>query len=203
MSTVRKNLLLGKQSQLVFHMQEFFLAEVGKCVQKQEEEPVCFNVADMEASGRGKLRYVGGWAIRKSLDKSRRYFVGDKSSDSTEVLKKVSRDMEKINLLENNIIVPFEILEKTTTRPETLEAIKTRQFRERGLLHISDGAYAFFLQLEQQLVDKINHRGLTSLQTEMIDTAIKEITNNMPLKQEFAKLLDLQSLISYMFIAAT
>ena len=65
--------------QLVFHMQELFLAEVGRCVQKQEEEePVFFNVALMKASGRGKLRDIGGWTIRKSLDKSRRYVAGNK-----------------------------------------------------------------------------------------------------------------------------
>ena len=99
-----------------------------------------------------------------------------------------------MKILKNNVIVPFEILEKTTTRPETLEAIEARQFRERGLPHISDGAYAFFLLLEQQRVDKImNHRRLASLQIEMIDTTIKEISNNMPLKQEFTKLFDLQS----------
>ena len=174
--------------QLVFHIHDLFLAEVGKYVRKQEEEePVCFNVADMDASGRGKLRYIGGWAIRKSLDKSRRYVLGNKSSNSTEVLTKVTREIEKINLLENNVIVPFQILEKTTTRPETLEAIEVRQFRERGLLHISDGAYAFFLLLEQERVNKINHQRLTSLQTEMIDTTIKEVSNNTTLKQEFTK----------------
>jgi hypothetical protein len=141
----------------------------------------------MDASARGKLRYIGGWAIRKSLDKSCRYVLGNKSSNSTEVLTKVTREIEKINLLENNVIVPFQILEKTTTRPETLEAIEVRQFRERGLLHISDGAYAFFLLLEQERVNKINHQRLTSLQTEMIDTTIKEVSNNTTLKQEFTK----------------
>ena len=54
--------------QLVFHMEELFLAEVGKCVKKQEEdEPVCFNVADMEASGHGKVRYIGAWMGYKKV----------------------------------------------------------------------------------------------------------------------------------------
>ena len=34
---------------------------------------------------------------------------------------------------------------------------------------------------------------LASFQTEMIDRTIKETSNNMPLKQEFTKLFDLQS----------
>jgi hypothetical protein len=180
--------------QLVFHLYQLFTAEVGKRVRKQEEQdPIYFNVADMEAGGLGKIRYVGGWAIRKSMDSSRRYVIGNKSSDSTEVLSKVSRAIKKVNMLENNIIVPFLTLEQTTTRPETLDAIEVRQFRERGLLHISDGAYAFFLQLEQERVNKINIRRLTSLQTDMIDTSMKEVSNNKHLKDEFTKLFDLET----------
>jgi ATP-dependent DNA helicase PIF1 len=180
--------------QLMFHLYELFTAEVGKRVKKQEEEePICFNVADMEASGLGKIRYIGGWAIRKSMDKSRRYVVGNKSSDSTEVLSKVSREIKKVNLLENNVIVPFVTLEQTTTTPETLDTIEERQFRERGLLHISDGAYAFFLQLEQERVNKINLRRLTSLKSDLIDSSMKEVSNNITLKDEFTKLFDLET----------
>ena len=62
--------------------------------------------------------------IRKSLDKSRRYNVGNKLSDSIEVLNKVSREIEKIILLEKNVIVPFQILQETTTIPETLKAME-------------------------------------------------------------------------------
>ena len=149
-------------------------------------------MADMEAGGLGKIRYVGGWAIRKSMDSSRS-FIGNKSSDSTEVLSKVSRAIKKVNLLENNIIIPFLTLEQTTTRPETLDAIEVWQFCERGLLHISDSAYVFFLQLEQERVNKINIRRLTSLQTDMIDTSMKEVSNNKHLKDEFTKLFDLET----------
>jgi DNA helicase HerA-like ATPase len=84
-------------------------------------------------------------------------------------------------------------LNKPTTRPETLDAIEVWQFCERGLLRISDGAYVFFLQLEQERVNKINIRRLTSLQTDMIDTLMKEVSNNKHLKDEFTKLFDLET----------
>lgn len=68
-------------AQLLFHLYKLFLAEVGKVVRRQEEqEPVYFQVADMEAEGKGKIRYIRGWAVRKSLEKSFRYVQENKKS---------------------------------------------------------------------------------------------------------------------------
>ena len=45
------------------------MVEVGKRVRKQEEEnPVCFRVDEMVPEGKGKIRYIGGWAVRKRVD---------------------------------------------------------------------------------------------------------------------------------------
>ena len=58
---------------LVFHLHHhLFRNEVKKLVQKQEEaEPVPFPVAMMGPEGCGEIRYIGGWAVRKALKKSR------------------------------------------------------------------------------------------------------------------------------------
>lgn len=46
----------------------------AQLVRNQEVcEPISFKVKEMGAVGQGKVRYVGGWAIRKVLEKSRRY----------------------------------------------------------------------------------------------------------------------------------
>ena len=52
---------------------EFFehMKEVVK--KDREEEPVFFNVGEMGASGKAKVRHVGGWAIKKLLSKARKY----------------------------------------------------------------------------------------------------------------------------------
>ena len=42
-------------------------------VRKKEAGPIPFNVSDMGPDGRGKIRYIGGWAVRKALQKSLRY----------------------------------------------------------------------------------------------------------------------------------
>ena len=40
--------------------------------------------------------------------------------------------------------------------PDTLQVTEGRQYRERGLLHISDQAYIFFMALEKKRVDLLN-----------------------------------------------
>jgi ATP-dependent DNA helicase PIF1 len=69
---------------LVFHIFELFSEELGNLVRrKEEDEPLPFKVDEMGAHGRGKVRYVGAWAIRKSIQKSRRYIEFDCSDDAS------------------------------------------------------------------------------------------------------------------------
>lgn len=60
-------------AQLVFYLYNLFAAELEQLSRKhQEVETVSFKVEEMGPDGRGKVRYVGGWAIKKTLEKSRR-----------------------------------------------------------------------------------------------------------------------------------
>ena len=77
-------------------------------------------------------------------------------STSPAVRAKLNVEMKKITLLENHAIVQREFLETSSSNTEPLSAIEVRQYRERGLLHISDKTYEFFLALEQKRVDRIN-----------------------------------------------
>ena len=119
------NINSGQRSlsaQLVFYLYQLFLCEINRRIQKlDEQEPILFKIEGMEAEGRGKMRYIGGWAIRKSLEKSLRYVMENKQSDSTDVLRRATREIQKVNLSENNVIVPFsskhlEIYTKTISR---------------------------------------------------------------------------------------
>ena len=60
-------------AQLTFHLFQLFANELSSLVRKKEAGPIPFNVSDMGPDGRGKIRYIGGWAVRKALQKSRRY----------------------------------------------------------------------------------------------------------------------------------
>ena len=145
----------------------------------------------MESEGKGKIRYIGGWAVRKSLEKSRCYVEANKQSETKAVGEKVVKEMKKMHLLENNVIMLFATLSNFTANPETLNVTKCHQFREGGLLHINDGAYEFFLSLEQEKVNNINLVKLTSHQSNMVDMSIKAVSSNKTLINHFGGLFHL------------
>ena len=43
---------------------------------------------------------------------------------------------------------------------ETLDVTEARQYRERGLIHISDNAYRFFMAMESEGLKLINNNKL-------------------------------------------
>ena len=58
------------------------------------------------------------------------------------------------------------------TYPETLHITEDRQYRERGLLHITDDTYNFFMILEQKRVELLNINRLHKENEEMVSKAI-------------------------------
>ena len=171
---------------LVFNLYHLFTAEVANLVRREEEtEPIPFEVSMMGPEGKGKVRYIGGWAIRKTLEKSRKYIVDHKASSSTDVLRKVRIELTKTQLLEDNVIMPWSVLKSSTSNPDTLNVVESRQFRERGLLHISDQAQDFFMSLEQARVDKINKKRLECLKSDVVEVSIEEVSKDKKLEVDF------------------
>jgi hypothetical protein len=86
------------------------------------------------------------------------------------------------------VIIPSQILRETTKKPETLNVTESRQFREHRLLNISDGAYEFFMLLEQQRVDQINSVRLSQQGPDLIEDSIEDVTKNEVLQTKFLNL---------------
>ena len=176
---------------LVFHLYHLFTSEVAKLVRKQEvTDPLPFQVAVMGSEGQAKIRYIEGWAIRKSLEKSRKYAANHVTRGSAELLCKVKKELTKAQLLEDNVIIPLSVLESLSTQPETLNVVQSRQFQERGLLHISNEAHSFFMSLEQARVEKINKDRLDCLRAKVVQDSIDETCANRRLENQFAKCFD-------------
>ena len=71
---------------LIFYLFQLFGAELGNRVRKIEEcAPIHFNVQEMGLEGLGKVQYVGGWDIRKCLNRARSYIIDNKLSQSANV----------------------------------------------------------------------------------------------------------------------
>ena len=58
-------------TQLTFHLFQLFTDELSSLVGKQENGPILFNVSEMGSDGKGKIRYIGGWAVRKAVGSGR------------------------------------------------------------------------------------------------------------------------------------
>ena len=178
--------------QLTFPLYQLFVTEVERALKHEDVHTRKFNVKEMGVSGLGKLRYVGGWAIHKCLASCKRYLITHKHSQSNDVRKKLNNELRKIDLLDSNIVIPYVVLEKTTSHAGTLNITESRQHRQRGLLHITDEAFQFFLALEQERVNLISFKNLSSLKDQMIDQSIKSVLENKSIQDEFVSLFDLK-----------
>jgi hypothetical protein len=185
----------GKRSlgvQLTFHMYQLFVTEVERAMKHEVAQPPEFNVREMEANGLGKLRYVGGWAIHKSLASSQRYLKANKNSQEYNVCSKLNNELRKVDLLDSNVIIPYVVLEKTTSSPNSLNVTEFRQHRERGLLHITDEAFQFFLTLEQERVNLISLERLSLLKDQVVDRSIESVLGNQSIRDQFINLFDMK-----------
>ena len=63
-------------------------------------------------------------------------------------------------LLEEHIIVQYSWLQENTMFPGTLEVTEDRQYRERGLIHISDACFECLKRIEEQRQQLMNETRL-------------------------------------------
>jgi len=102
----------------------------------RQEEVIPSNVEQMSGVGRSKIRHVGGWAVRKVLNRARKYIQMNVYTNSESTMASVKKQQLICELLEENVIQPYIELEEKSKFPETLEVTEGRQYRQRGLLHI-------------------------------------------------------------------
>ena len=148
----------------------------------RQEEVIPFDVEQMSGVGRSKIRHVGGWAIRKVLNRARKYIQMNVYTHSELTMASVRKQKLICELLEENVIQPFAELEEKSKFPETLEVTEGRQYRQRGLLHISDPAYLFFLELEKKRVKLLNRQILKKERDKMVEVALAELNADETVK---------------------
>ena len=150
-----------------------FLERLSYVMNKlRQEEVIPFDVEQMSGVGRSKIRHVGGWAIRKVLNRARKYIQINVYTHSELTMASVRKQQLICELLEENVIQPFAELEEKSKFPETLEVTEGRQYRQRGLLHISDPTYLFFLELEKKRVKLLNRQILKKERDKMVEIAL-------------------------------
>ena len=99
-------------------------------------------------SGKGKVRYIGGWVI-SSVKKSKRA-----AKKRIMYKRKRVKDVEELILqkdLLEHLTASELILTESSDYKETLHEITRRQNLRRGLTHISDECVTFFMELDTEI----------------------------------------------------
>lgn len=94
----------------------------------------------------------------KVLNCARKYMQMNIYTNSELTMASVRKQQLICELLAENVIQPFVELEEKSKFPETPEVTEGRQYHQRGLLHISDPTYLFFLELEKKRVKLLNRQ---------------------------------------------
>ena len=151
-------------------------------VKDLQQEAVVLNVEEMSAAGRGKVRHVGGWAVRKVLEQSRRYVRTNIHSENAITMRTVQTHHEICEMIEESLVGSLAVLEQASLHKDTLQVTEARQFRERGLIHIEDGVYHFFMALESARVQLLNNALMCKEKANMAEVAYQRLLNNEDLK---------------------
>ena len=106
-------------SQLAIDVHLMFLQHLFTVVKKDAlDEPVIIDVEEMDSCGKAKIRDVGGWVIRKLLEKSRKYVQTNIFTENSETESVVNHN-KICEIIENALVIPFTKLEDDSLFPET------------------------------------------------------------------------------------
>lgn len=87
---------------------------ISRANEEERQEPVRFNVSEMSAQGKAKIRHVGGWAIRMILEAERKYARENMHTKDARTLKKVQESVSNCDMIEENLLASYEEAMKTT-----------------------------------------------------------------------------------------
>lgn len=101
--------------------------------------------------------------------------------------QEVMRKQCKLELIEENLVVPFERLKETTAFPDTLEVTENLQYRNRGLLHVPDTVFLFVKEMEGVRIQVLNVARINMVDDKsvVVDLALTTILDDQDLGQKW------------------
>jgi len=112
-------------------------------------------------------------------------------------MSKVEKSTSKVELIQDELCVQYMSIATSSKYQATLDVTESRQYRERGLIHISDEAFEFFMLLEQNRVEMLNKKRLRNLGSEMIEKTLEEMKGSDELNSKWKDCFDEDSSILY------
>ena len=148
-------------AQLMIEVYKEVVKSVADIVQETAiREPIHFDVRGMPGEGLAKIRHIDAWAMRKVITSHQKCVRVNMTSTNETTRTSATRHHEISSLMEEYLIANHETLSSATQYPQTLMVTGDRQFRNRGLSHIEDCAYEFFLETEIVRVNFLNDQQL-------------------------------------------
>ncbi len=132
---------------------------------------------NLTAGEKGRIRYVGGWTLKRLLDAARRYITINLTTRNKDVRIQLKKNIVKVKLLQG-MLCSESALRESSNYKESLNVTSAKQFRTHGLLKISDEAFEFFLKLEEQRVNLLTENRLNSLKGEVLCDSVKLTEEN-------------------------
>lgn len=160
-------------------------ATAALVVSKEATSPVDFNVKDMPVEGLAKVRHVGAWAIKQVVAQRAKFAKENMFSVNQKPYQCAKESHEMCELFDEHIIENVSNLQSHSKYPGTLAVTEERQFRGRGLTHISDQAYEFFLEAETLRVKLLNESKLRYLKEDTIDSAMSAFIKSSALTSKW------------------
>ncbi|CAC5370345.1 unnamed protein product [Mytilus coruscus] len=140
---------------------------------------------ELNASARGKIRYVSGYVVAKLKYKNskllRNTIFAPGKEDTIKRTKLISELLDSLRTTYSDISV-------TTADPEGLFEIQRKQNKSEGLCNITDCCFNFFLQLEEQCRQLLTYESLLENRSEMYIAVEKTLLEWTEYKKSFFNL---------------
>ncbi|XP_070556108.1 uncharacterized protein [Ptychodera flava] len=177
-------------STILLDINRLIIREISDIFRAQQQ-----NVSDAEIaatlseSGMAKIRYVGGWATAKCLKKCQQYLSQNCSSLEHSVRLTLRKCFQKKKLIEG-IIWSAQYVHEHSEYKDTLSVVDYRQYKQGGLVHISDRAQDFFVALEQQRVSLMTTANFNSHKSNLMSWVCSSLLKNISLQEQFSLIVD-------------
>ncbi|KXJ08430.1 ATP-dependent DNA helicase PIF1 [Exaiptasia diaphana] len=155
------------------------IGAIADRVRKNEyESDLIMNAKEMQVEGLGKIRYMAGWCVAKVLHEKLNYVKVNLVSKIKKTKETVAKCLEMSNLLQEFAVANIAMLQKSSKYPKTHSLTENRQYLSRGLIHVEDCVYEFFLDLENFRINVLNNARLRMFKEKLVDHALAEVLKN-------------------------
>ena len=172
----------------MFNLASLLLQTLAAKVTRSSDEPFK-SLENMTNDEKGKIRYVGGWVMRKVSEKSKAYIKANITSRDSVVRKNIKKEIMKVKITDM-LITSSSALTEHSKYKESLCVTANKQNRTQGLLNIVDTAFVFFSALEESRVNLLTKKRLDQLRGDLVVKGIDTVMNDKTIFDKWGEMVE-------------